>query len=235
VLILAIDTCDSRGSVAVLKAGQVLATVVHDSTEDYSSWLLPSVERSLRQASASMKEVVAYAAATGPGSFTGVRVGLTAVKAWAEVYGGKIVAVSRLESVAAECAEGAEWVAAFYDAQRGQIFGAVYKRGGGRLEREGDEMVIAPGEFVRLAAVVSGEQKIAWVSMDPGCMTSVAEWGERAARGERVESVGTVRSPMIGNLGLAALGEGRVTDVLALEANYVRRSDAEIYWKGKPA
>lgn len=219
----------------MLRAGEVLSTVVHDTTEDYSCWLLPAVERSLRQAGVRMKEVVGYAVAAGPGSFTGVRIGLTAVKAWAEVYGVKIGAVSRLESVAAECTEGGEWVAAFYDAQRGQVFGAVYKRRGGQLERHGDEMVIAPGEFVKLAAGVAGDQKIAWVSMDPACVTSVAEWGERAAHSEKVQSVRTVRAPMIGKLGLAALGEGRVTDVLALDANYVRRSDAEIFWKGKLA
>ena len=235
-VVLAIDTCDARGSVAVLRHGILCATAVHEIAEDYSSWLLPAVERVLAKSGATtksvrMKNVVAYAAASGPGSFTGVRVGLTAVKAWAEVYGGKIVAVSRLESVAAEASGSAEWVAAFYDAQRGQVFGAVYRRSGGRLERHGDEMVIAPGDFVNVAAGVAGDQKIAWVSMDPVCVTSVPEWGERAARGEKVETVATVRAPMIGKLGLAALAEGRVTDVLALDANYVRRSDAEIFWK----
>ena len=220
---------------ALLRAGKVLATAVHQTAEDYSSWLLPAVERAMAQAGAQMKEVVAYIAAAGPGSFTGVRVGLTAVKAWAEVYGGEIVAVSRLEAVAAEPAEKAEWVASFIDAQRGQVFGAVYQRNGGRLERQGDEMVIAPGEFVKLAAGLAGDQKVTWVSMDPECVTLAAEWKGREARGEKVEQASTVQAPMIGDLGLVALGEGRVTDALALDANYVRRSDAEIFWKGKTA
>jgi len=63
------------------------------------------------------------------GSFTGVRVGLTSVKAWAEVYGKRIAAVSRLRPCSGAPEETA-WVAAFFNAQRGQVFGAVYQRNG---------------------------------------------------------------------------------------------------------
>src|SRR5260370_42320803 len=97
-ILLAIDTCDARGSVAVVRDGAVLKVVVHGSQEDYSTWLLAAVRECLAGAGLKMEEVDAYAAAAGPGSFTGVRGGLTAVKAWAEVYGKKIAAVSRLES-----------------------------------------------------------------------------------------------------------------------------------------
>src|SRR5260370_12291069 len=95
-----------------------------------------------------MEDVDAYAVAAGPGSFTGVRVGLTSVKAWAEVYGKRIAAVSRLEALAVEASAGTAWVAAFFNAQRGQVFGAVYRRKGGSLVRGGDGMVISPGGFV---------------------------------------------------------------------------------------
>jgi len=180
-----------------------------------------------------MEGVDAYAAAAGPGSFTGVRVGLTSVKAWAEVYGKPIVAVSRLESLAVEAPGEMSWVAAFFNAQRGQVFGAIYRLSGTRLERSGDEMVIAPGEFVEAVAETARGEKISWVSTDAECVVSGGAWKAREMRGERVESVSSVRGPMIGRLGLAALAEGRFTDALALDANYVRRSDAEIFWKGK--
>jgi tRNA threonylcarbamoyladenosine biosynthesis protein TsaB len=182
-----------------------------------------------------MEDVDAYAAASGPGSFTGVRVGLTTVKAWAEVYGKQIVAVSRLEAIAAEAAEVKGWVAAFANAQRGQVFGAVYRREGTRLARSGDEMVIAPGDFVEAAAEFTNGEAISWVSTDAECIVSEAAWRARERRGETVERVSSVRAPMIGRLGLAALAEGRFTDALSLDANYVRRSDAEIFWKGNAA
>ncbi|HEX9344463.1 MAG TPA: tRNA (adenosine(37)-N6)-threonylcarbamoyltransferase complex dimerization subunit type 1 TsaB, partial [Candidatus Acidoferrum sp.] len=86
-IVLAIDTCDSRGGVAVLRDEAVLKIVAHESQEDYSSWLLPAVRECLLAGRLQMEDVDAYAVAAGPGSFTGVRVGLTTVKAWAEVYG----------------------------------------------------------------------------------------------------------------------------------------------------
>jgi tRNA threonylcarbamoyladenosine biosynthesis protein TsaB len=235
VIVLAIDTCDSRGSVAVLRDGAVLKTVAHDSEEDYSSWLLPAVGECVIGACVAIRDMDAYAVAAGPGSFTGVRVGLTTVKAWSEVYGKRIAAVSRLEAMAAEAAPGPAWVAAFANARRGQVFGAIYQRNGGGLARAGEEMVIAPGKFLEVAAELAGVESISWVSTDAECVVGEEAWKAREMRGERVESVSSVRAPMIGRLGIEALKEGRFTDALTLDANYVRRSDAEIFWKGSVA
>src|SRR5260370_21695284 len=132
-----VDTCDVRGSVAVLRDGVVLKVVAHESQEDYSSWLLPAVRGCLEGSGLQMEDVDGYAAGAGPGSFTGVRVGLVTVKAWAEVYGKRIAAVSRLEALAAEAPGGTAWVAAFANARRGKIFGAVYQRNGTSLVRLG--------------------------------------------------------------------------------------------------
>ena len=232
---MAIDTCDSRGSVAVLRDGAVLKVVAHESAEDYSSWLLPAVGEALSASHLAMEDVDAYAAAAGPGSFTGVRVGLTTVKAWAEVYGKRIMAVSRLEAVAVEASGEMAWVAAFVNAQRGQVFGAVYRRNGTELLRISEEMVIAPEKFIATAVELARGASIGWVSTDAECVTSEEAWKAREARGERVESVSSVLTPMIGRIGLRELAAGRFTDALALDANYVRRSDAEIFWKGGAA
>jgi tRNA threonylcarbamoyladenosine biosynthesis protein TsaB len=182
-----------------------------------------------------MENVDGYAAAAGPGSFTGVRVALTTVKAWSEVYGKKIAAVSRLEAMAAEASGEAVWVAAFANAQRGQVFGAVYQRKGKELVRSGDEMVIAPRKLVEAAVETSNGEPISWVSTDADCVVGEEAWKARELRGESVESVSSVRAPMIGRLGSAALAAGRFTDALALDANYVRRPDAEVFWKGNAA
>src|SRR5438045_1157886 len=233
VIVLAIDTCDSRGSVAVLRDATVLKVLAHESEEDYSSWLLPAVGECLKACGLRMEGVDAYAAAAGPGSFTGVRVGLTSVKAWAEVYGKPIVAVSRLESLAVEAPREMSWVAAFFNAQRGQVFGAIYRWNGTRLDRSGDEMVIAPGQFVEAVAETARGERISWVSTDAECVFSEGAWQAREMRRERVESVSGVRATMTGLVGVAVVDQGRFTDALALDANYVRRSDAEIFWKGK--
>jgi tRNA threonylcarbamoyladenosine biosynthesis protein TsaB len=235
VIVLAIDTCDSKGSVAALRDETVLKVVAHESQEDYSTWLLPAVRECLEVSGLQMGNVDAYAAAAGPGSFTGVRVALTTVKAWAEVYGKRIVAVSRLEALAVEASGGTPWVAAFANAQRGQVFGAIYQRNGTGLVRMSEEMVIAPGKFVEAAAELAKGESISWVSTEAECISSEEAWKARGLRGEGVQSVSNVRAPMIGRMGLASLAEGRFTDALALDANYVRRPDAEIFWKGSAA
>jgi tRNA threonylcarbamoyladenosine biosynthesis protein TsaB len=231
VIVLAIDTCDFRGSVAVLRDQDVLKVLPHDSQEDYSTWLLPAVHECLGGCGLGMQDVEAYAVPAGPGSFTGVRVGLTTVKAWGEVYGKPILAVSRLEALAVQAPEVTPYVAAFADARRGQVFGAVYRREGKSLSRLGEEMVIAPGRFVEMAAEEVGDQRISWVSSEAGCLLTDASWKVREARGERVEIVSNVLAPWIGRIGLEQLAAGEVTDALSLDANYVRRSDAEIFWK----
>jgi tRNA threonylcarbamoyladenosine biosynthesis protein TsaB len=232
VALLALDTCDSRGSVAVLRDGHVLEVLTHESAEDYSSWLLPAVQSVLKAAGLNMEKVDAYAVASGPGSFTGLRVGLTTVKAWSEVYGRPIAGVSRLEALAAQAEGGAKAVAVFVDAHREQVFGALYRRKGEKLERVEDEMVVAPGEFVEWVSERSGVDRVAWASPDPERITHQENWRERENAGEKVQIVSAVLAPVIGRIGYQKLLEKRVTDALTLDANYVRRCDAELLWKG---
>ena len=233
---LAIDTCDAHGSVTLLRDETALGLAAHETQEDYSSWLLPAVDEVLAKAGMRIADVDAYAVAAGPGSFTGVRVGLTTVKAWAEVYGKPAAAVSRLEAIAVQTTGAAKYIAAFADAQRGQVFGAVYeKEEGNRLTAVGEEMVIAPGKFVEAAAELSHGEKISWVSTDAALLNREAVWKEREKRGEAIEQVSATLAPVIARIGLKRLKEGRATDALGLDANYVRRSDAEIFWKGGAA
>lgn len=232
---MSIDTCDSRGSVAVLRDGSVLALAQHLAGVEYSSWLLPAVTGVLGKSGVRMGELDGYAVAAGPGSFTGVRVGLTTVKGWAEVYGRPVAAISRLDAIAEQAAPGPSYVAAFVDAQRGQVFGAVFRREDAGLRRLGEEMVIAPGEFIEEAVRLAGGEKISWVSPDAAHILGEAAWKDREKLGERIEEVSATLAGVIGRIGTRRLREGESTDALGLDANYVRRSDAEIFWKGGKA
>ena len=127
-LILALDTCDARGSIALLRGGEILALESHTTSEDYSSWLLPATTRLLTPKSFSLRDIELYAVASGPGSFTGVRMALTSVKAWSEVYARPIAAVSRLQALASQSIGSAPFVAACVDARRNQVFAALYRR-----------------------------------------------------------------------------------------------------------
>ncbi len=231
-IILALDTCDSRGSVAVLRDDQLLHSVAHEGTTEYSLWLLPAVAEALKAANISMHDVDLFAVAAGPGSFTGVRMGLTTVKAWSEVYGKGIASVSRLEAMASEALPGSDYVAAFFDAHRDQLYAGLYEVKGVALHLINEEIVAAPTDFLRKVAEHAGDHHVRWISLDPDKMLSHEAWKPRAAAGERVETSPSVLSPAVGRIGRQRALESRLTDVLQLDAEYVRRPDAEVNWKG---
>jgi tRNA threonylcarbamoyl adenosine modification protein YeaZ len=249
--LLALDTCDARGSVSVLRDGEVLRTIEHDTADDYSLWLLPAIDRALHASALTFDDIDVYVAAAGPGSFTGVRVGLTTVKAWAEVTGKPIVGVSRLEALAthAESAAG-EFVAAFTNAQRKQIYGALYRREREAPAREGrvltriaEEAVIAPEAFLAWTVENSAGAPVHWISTDPEMLTETEAWALRQKNGvarpvdpldkdanARVQSASPILAPAVGRLGYHLATLKQFVDPLQLDANYVRRSDAEVAW-----
>src|ERR1700689_2215935 len=102
-LILAVDTSTRTGSAAILRDSEVLAEVSGYEETPYSMRLFRDIALLQDRAGFRMDQIDVFAVAAGPGSFTGLRVGLTAVKAWAEVHGKPIAAVSGLEAIAAEC------------------------------------------------------------------------------------------------------------------------------------
>jgi len=171
-----------------------------------------------------------FAVAAGPGSFTGLRVGLTAVKGWAEVYEKPIAAVSGLEAVAAQAHASAPLLVPVLDARRGQIYAGLYQRGNLALERRGDEMVMTPAEFLEHLRAQVGDEPLAFVTPTPEVVAAPVE--QSAFRGKPIEAVSTVLAPVIGQLGLARAQRGNLVDALTLDANYIRRSDAELLWKG---
>jgi tRNA threonylcarbamoyladenosine biosynthesis protein TsaB len=229
-LILAVDTSTQAGSLAVLGDGRVIGEVSTWVDETYSSRMFRHLEFLLRELSLDLQQVELFAVAAGPGSFTGLRVGLTAVKGWAEVYGRPIAAVSGLEAVAAQAHATSPMLVPVLDARRGQIYGGVYERRGGDLQRRGDEVVMTPGEFLAFARKQAGDSAAAFVTPTPEVVCDALAQSD--FRGSAIEQVSTVLAPIIGQLGFARAQRGELVDALTLEANYVRRSDAELLWKG---
>ena len=231
-ILLALDTCDSRGSLAILRDEEVLTVIAHEGTTDYSSWVLPTAEAAFQASGLEIKQVDVFAVASGPGSFTGVRIGLTTLKAWSEAFGKKVASVSRLEAMAAQSADDREYVAAFADAHRDQVFGGLYQREGTGLRLVELEMVAAPAEFLHWVNEHSGNRPVSWISPDPDKIRSLEEWQRHAKGGQRIELSSSVLAPSIGKIGLQRAREGRLVDALTLDAEYIRRPDAETLWKG---
>src|SRR5258707_1222392 len=185
---IVVDTADARGSVAVFENDQPLRVESHSTDEDYSSWLLPAVHRVLAASGLTLSQLDGYAVCAGPGSFTGLRVGLTTVKAWAEIYGKPIAAVSRLEALTVAHSQPQElFIAAYIDARRQQVFAALYVRGGDTVEPLGEESVTSLPDFMAKVKERANGKPVRWVTPDPKMLESLPAWPSLAASGHIVE------------------------------------------------
>ena len=237
-LILAIDTSTRMGSAAILRDAQILAEVSGYEETPYSARIFRDVALLQDRAGCRMDQIDVFAVAAGPGSFTGLRVGLTAVKAWAEVYRKPVAAISGLEAIASEAisknASGdscPRFIAPFLDARRGQLFGAVYRRMAGdttELELASDESIVSLDEFLELVQGKSPEP-VQLASPTPDLLPPSRIIGVLSEA--HVCHVSAALAPAIGRLGFRRAGRGELVDAIRLDANYVRRSDAESKWK----
>jgi tRNA threonylcarbamoyladenosine biosynthesis protein TsaB len=229
VRILAVDTSTLAGSVAVLEEDRLAGLLATRSDETYSSRLFRHVKLLLDDLTLGLAQFDLYAVAAGPGSFTGLRVGLAAVKGWAEVYAKPVAPVSALEAVAAEARTGGRLLVPVIDARRGQLYAGLYERAEAGFKRRGEEVAMAPAEFLDWLAREIPAETFAFVTPTPEVLAGPLAGS--SLRGRAVEAVPSVLAPEIGRLALARARAGELVDALRLDANYIRRSDAELLWK----
>ena len=228
-LILAIDTSTRAGSVAVLRDSEILAEIASREETPYSTRLFRDLELLQSRAQFRMDQIDVFAVAAGPGSFTGLRVGLTAVKGWAEVYRKPIAAVSGLEAIAAQGSANHEVLSPFLDARRGHVFGSSYRRRSGQpstLQLVGEEALLTLEEFLSLVKRNCGATQAILVSATPDVLP--LDLVESILPEAQIEQVSASLAPSIGRLGFDRANRGDLVDALGLDANYIRRSDAEV-------
>jgi len=220
-LVVAADTSGKDGSIALARGNPdgscELIEVVPLAGGTFSAQLVPQIAALLANHSFHKEDIEAFAVASGPGSFTGLRVGLAAVKALAEVLSKPVAAVSRLEALASASKSQGNVIAAL-DAGRGEVYAGQYEvRQRARLI---SERLLTMEEFL---AEAPGR-----VVITPD--NSLAE-SSRAA-GLHVEQVESPPSDAIARLGWHKILAKDTVRPEDLEANYLRRSDAEIFSKG---
>jgi tRNA threonylcarbamoyladenosine biosynthesis protein TsaB len=242
VLTLALDTSSLVGSLAILREDQLVGVVSTNSNENYSSRMFRHLAFLLKDLSLKLGDFDLFAVASGPGSFTGLRVGLTAAKGWAEVFKKPVVGVSALEAVAEQALPGRALRPAFVipvlDARRGQFYCAFYRQSGSRLQLDGDPCVMSPEElFGQIDRRVSQKEQISIATPLPELVSALSSRFENSAASSAgasiiVQHVSGVLAPWIGRLGISSAKRGEFSDALTLDADYIRRSDAELQLKG---
>ena len=204
VRILAVDVSSEYGSIALIEDGRVLEEVALQSADGFAHILFGEIEKLLARHSVSLTSIDVFASAAGPGSFTGVRVGLSAVKGLAEATGRKVIAISNLHALAFFGTRPLR--ATLIDARRSEIFGAVY---------DADLRPVHHEVVMKLDAWLQS------LPPDAEIITTYQLEGATVAPHALAAAIGLI----------AASNPDLAQDPDAIDANYVRRSDAELLWK----
>ncbi len=230
-LLLAADTSGKQGSIALAECGDAESCVVLETVPlaggAFSAQLVPQIALLLETHRRTKNDLDAFAVASGPGSFTGLRVGLAAIKALAEALQKPIAAVSVLEAVAWSGKSRGRILAAL-DAGRGDVYVGDYE-----LHphiRLHSERLLSREEFLAEAESAAQNQK---TIVTPSVVLTEALRAAKSSAQSAVEQIEYPGSAAIAHLGWQHLQRGETIRPEDLEANYIRRSDAEIF--SKPA
>jgi tRNA threonylcarbamoyladenosine biosynthesis protein TsaB len=222
-LILGIETSTMHGGVALLDEQGLLAEYLLNVRATHTERLLPSIDRVLRDAGVTLEQMTGLAVAVGPGSFTGLRIGLATAKGLAAASGRPLVGVSTLEAIAWGLPFCAHPVCPVLDARKGQVYCAVYRHDGERLIPVMDEAALSPDELISKIdepTVFIGEGLSAYGDVLTGRLGRKALFPPVSQRGGRASAVG--------DLGRRRLLRGERDDVARLAPRYLRPSEAEL-------
>ena len=214
--ILALDTTSEYGSVALRSNGETRAELALHSTEGFAHLIFSAIEEVLDRSGTRLTQVDCFAATSGPGSFTGVRVGLSAVKGLAEASGRPAVGISNLQIMSSFGKNSRR--AVVLDARRNEVYGAVY---GPDLAAISSEVVMRFSSW--LETLHEPEYEFITTAGTPFWL---------ALQSTRFADMPFTEAPRTLAAAVARCAETcEWMDPAVLDANYVRRSDAELFWR----
>jgi tRNA threonylcarbamoyladenosine biosynthesis protein TsaB len=241
-LILAFDTTSEHGGAAIFLGEECLASVANEGPANiYSITLFQMVDRLVSEAQAkkraqfeTLADIELFAVTNGPGSFTGIRVGLAAAQGWAKAFGRPVQGVSVLEAMVEEAQPETESAIPILNARRGEFFLQAFRRvaegSAARFVPVGDGLVLKPEGVSHFIAECAsrGGSATCLVREHDGAAISLraslpAELVWRSVPGTLLRAVA--------RLALCAASQGELATPADLDAYYIRRSDAELNWK----
>lgn len=222
--ILAVDASTTSGSVALLEGDRIAAEWTFHSAIAHNRRLLSSIDSMLERVGWSMDAIEGFAVTSGPGSFTGVRIGMSTVKTLAWALGKPFVGVPTLDALAAPLTFSVSPVCAVLDARKGEVYYAFYRSDGkGGMVREGAYKVGSPERLVEdicEPALFCGD---GWAPHRAFLLNRLGELATEAPGPFHV-----VRAGFVGAMALERIARGDVDNPMTSAPIYVRPSEAEL-------
>ena len=226
--ILALDTATQSCSVAIVDDGSLLAELTRVNSKTHSRHLLNLINTICRIANLKAEDLDGFAVTIGPGSFTGLRIGISTIKGLAFSLGKPVVGVSSLEALAWQCAQSAYLICPLLDARKKEVYACRYRFKHNELKKAGTEKVASPAEAergIQEPSIFLGNA-VQWnredISAELGELAHFAAWGQH-----------TIRASSIAWLSMTRFYRQQTDDVAMLIPQYIRKPDAEVKSHGK--
>jgi len=226
-IILSVDTSGSSLSVALIDDGMIVSEMMYDSRITHSKRLLSFIDQTLSLTGYSMNNLDALTVTSGPGSFTGLRIGVSTVKGLADSLQKPIISVSSLDALAYQASFSECIVLPLIDARRGELYHASYTFRDGELAHKTTEAVSSPAsviDSISSPVVILGTGASAYLDVFK------KELGEKVHFG--TFGLNHVRAGISGQLAYRMVQEGKHEGMDHVNLSYIRKSDAEINFTG---
>ncbi|MDD3582322.1 MAG: tRNA (adenosine(37)-N6)-threonylcarbamoyltransferase complex dimerization subunit type 1 TsaB [Desulfobacca sp.] len=223
-LVLAIDTASARGSLALLQGERLLAEYTLESPASYLNRLLPGIDRLLQDTQRPRTGIKAVIVSSGPGNFTGLRIGMSTAKGLALGLDCPVVAIPTLETLAANFPFTALPICPVLDAKKNEVYAAFYRCDQGLPEILGDYLLVTPAA---LADQVTGPT----ILTGPGLERYGPWWQSRLGSHAILAppELRHLRASVLARLGLYRLEQGRPAFLDQLTPFYLRPAEAELH------
>lgn len=228
--IIGLDSATQVASVAVVEDDKLLAELTFNMKKNHSERLMPMLALMLEEIGMDLDDITGFAVAVGPGSFTGLRIGLATMKSLAYVKDKPILAVPTLDGLAANL-EGCQGIICpILNARRNEVYTALYRWNGNCHQRLTKYMATG---LAALAKIIAKEGSgVTFLGDGVPLYRKTLESLIPQAR-FATSSNAICRGAHIARLGLDKLKQGQVSDYFSLEPLYIRESEAEVKWREK--
>ncbi len=230
--ILALDSATNVASVAVLNSQKILAEFNLNTRKTHSERLMPMVSQVLDYAELTLEAIDGFVISIGPGSFTGLRIGLATMKSLAFFTEKPLVGVTTLDGLAANCKGTEALICPVLQARKNELYSALYINGIGGQERISDYLAISPEKLIASLSQFNAE-KIIFLGDGTGMLPENLEELLQADCLIASELQRLPRAAAVGFLGLKKLEQGFSDDISRLTPLYIKASAAEERLKNK--
>ena len=224
--ILGIETATMTGSVAIVTEQQLVVEQTINAHITHAERLITTIDDTLRAASLTIREIDGIAVSAGPGSFTGLRIGVTTAKSLAYSIRKPIVAISSLDALASQFLCSNQLVCPILDARKKEVYSACYRNSGMHIHRVSDYTVISPANLfkgIQEPTIFLGDGVMPYRHQIESALGELAIFADAAHL--------LPRGSLVAKLGCDRLLAGEQDDCSALTPFYLRQSDAEIHWE----